>query len=391
MDPRYYTVSRTKKQALVDYIRGALEICGCRMIHLPDAGLAPYRFTFEAPSGERHGIMVYAFFANSKVTLNRPGDEHRFQVKYGPDDKQEHAIWQDPYGLYTTLFCGIDPERGTFVGVDPEMHNPTRFFKSIEYKKHHSSQMQADGWHVWERDRRENGQEPVEVLVGGSQASFFRYVRFERESLGEDQGHRALLAEKPELWVPPSNDSPVTTVESPDAAKLHQLAREFEMTEEQVLDLISSARRLKMAVRGWVAEEHLYRQLVQIEGVSSCRRMDEEGGPDLSLVYRGVPLTVECKNVLRQTSAAGLARMDFQRTRVSKNDPCSRYYSADDFDVLAACLHAVEERWTFKYALPRTLDMHGRCPGKLNNNVRLDERWRAEAASVLATAASLKN
>lgn len=167
MEPRFYSVSRAKKQALVDFIRDALLCHGCRLLHLRDAGTAPYRFTFELPSGERMGIMAYAFFANSKQTLNRPADEHRFQVKYGQDDKLEHPVWQDPFGLYTTLFCGIDPERGTFVGVDPEMHNPTRFFMSIEYKLHHAEAMSRSGWHVWERDRRENADEPVEVMVGG--------------------------------------------------------------------------------------------------------------------------------------------------------------------------------------------------------------------------------
>lgn len=391
MEPRFYKVNRAKKQALVDYVREALESQGCRLLYLPDAGVAPYRFTFETPLGERMGIMAYAFFANSRITKNRPGDEHRFQVKYGPDDKLEHAIWHDPYGLYTTLFCGIDSERGTFVAVDPEMHNPTRFFMSVEYKQHHSEAILRNGWHVWERDRRETADEPVEIMVGGTQRDFLRYIRFEREAFGEDQGHRALLAEKPALWTPPQLLVPNSATIVPEAARLHQLAVEFEMTEEQVLDLIASARRLKMAVRGWVAEEHLVRQLATVEGVSECVRVDEEGGPDLRLRYDNVPLTVECKNVLRQRAANGLARMDLQRTRASKGDPCSRYYSPADFDVLAACLHAVEESWTFRYAVPRTLDTHSRCPGKLNNNVRVDERWKTDASLVLSSAARMKN
>jgi hypothetical protein len=391
MEPRFYKVNRAKKQALVDYVREALELQGCRLLYLPDAGVAPYRFTFETPLGERMGLMAYAFFANSRITKNRPGDEHRFQVKYGPDDKLEHAIWHDPYGLYTTLFCGIDPERGTFVAVDPEMHNPTRFFMSIEYKQHHSEAILSNGWHVWERDRRETGDEPVEIMVGGTQRDFLRYIRFEREALGEDQGHRALLAEKPALWTPPQLLVPNSATIVPEAARLHQLAVEFEMTEEQVLDLIASARRLKMAVRGWVAEEHLVRQLATVEGVSECVRVDEEGGPDLRLRYDNVPLTVECKNVLRQRAANGLARMDLQRTRASKGDPCSRYYSPADFDVLAACLHVVEESWTFRYAVPGSLDTHSRCPGKLNNNVRVDERWKTDASLILSSAARMKN
>jgi hypothetical protein len=56
--------------------------------------------------GERMGVVAYAFLANSRLTKNRPADEHRFQIKYGPDDKREP--WQDPFRLYTTLLAGLD-------------------------------------------------------------------------------------------------------------------------------------------------------------------------------------------------------------------------------------------------------------------------------------------
>ena len=41
----------------------------------------------------------------------------------------------------------------------------------------------------------------------------------------------------------------------------------------------SANRRLKMAVRGGVAEEHLVRRLKSIPGVTDCRRLDDEGRP----------------------------------------------------------------------------------------------------------------
>jgi hypothetical protein len=79
--------------------------------------------------------------------------------------------------------------------------------------------------------------------------------------------------------------------------------------------------------------------------------------------------------------------MDVQRTRASKADPCSRYYSPKEFDVLAACLHAVSERWEFSYVLPSQLDHHAACQGKLSNNVKIDGRWSMQAATVLRAAA----
>ena len=383
LDYPLYKVQQSARQPLLDFMRRALEDSGCRILRMSEPGRAPFRFTFETPEGERMGVVAYAFLANSVLTKNRPTDEHRFQVKYGPDDKRLHPIWTDPYSLYTTLFVGIDPERGFFVGADPEIHNPTRFFISIEFKDHHVKKILSRGWFSWEREHRADDDKPIEVLVGGTAESFLRYVRFEREAFVEAPGHRQLLAERFGVdrssrgMVLPTASGPV-----PPPERLHALAEEFEMTETQVLDMIARARMLKMAVRGWVAEEHLLRQLTKVPGVTDCHPAGERA--DIELRYRGSkPLRVECKNVLRNTTADGLVRIDLQRTRASKGDPCSRYYSPRDFEMVAGCLHAVTERWEFKYAPSTRLDPHLRCPGKLSNNVRIDERWTSEASRAL--------
>lgn len=354
----------------------ALEGAGCRMLFVSPAGQAPFRLVFETREGERMGVIAYSFLANSRETRNRPSDEHRFQVKYGSKDGALHEIWQDPYGLYTTLFLGIDPDLGIFVGADPVLHNPTRLFISIEFKRHDVAAILAKGWHAWERERRQSTEEPVEVLVGGTSASFLDFIRFERAALGEDQGHRQLLAEK-RLFLEAGERSPAPmSLAPPLPANVHALAREFALSESEVLELIGSARRLKMAVRGWVAEEHLSRMLKKLPEVIECERLDEEGGPDVRLRLRGgEQLTVECKNVLRQKTADGLARVDLQRTRASKSDPCSRFYRAEDFDLVAACMHAVTERWEFQFVPSRALDAHARCAGRLSNLVRVDSRW----------------
>lgn len=393
MDYRVYPVSRRAKEPLLDFILEALKADGCRILHTSPADQAPFRVTFETSEGERLGIVAYAFFANAKVTKGRPADEHRFQVKYGPDDKKPHHLWQDPYLLYTTLFLGIDPERGIFIGADPVLHNPTRFFISIEFKEHHVEEILRQGWHMWEREHRATDDKPIEVLVGGTAKSFLRYIRFEREALGEDQGHRQLLAERVAAFrsplILPSARSVAAGGQGPRPERLHALAREFEMAEGEVLDLIDNARRLKMAVRGWVAEAHLVQQLRLVPGVSNCERNDAEGQPDVQLRFEGSRLlTIECKNVLRKRTSNNLPRLDFQRTRASKSDSCSRYYSPDDFDVVAACLHAVTERWEFRYVLPTQLEPHARCRHKLSNNVKVDERWETQVQKVLRAAAA---
>lgn len=296
-------------------------------------------------------------------------------------------LWQDPFGLYTTLLLGINPDEGFFVAADPVLHSPTKLFISLEFKEQHAQAIKESGWHVWERDRQSED-EPTEVLVGGSADSFLRYIDIERSALGLDQGHRQLLGEKMgTLSVLPASAAQASL--TPDRRRLHELAEEFELEEGEVLDLIAQTRRLKMAVRGWVAEEHLLRHLSALEGVSECTRLDQDGSADIKLRFEGGrPITVECKNVLRNQTKDGLARVDFQRTRASLGEPCSRYYATSDFDVVAACLHAISERWEFRFVLPSQLDQHPRCPGKIGNNLRVDDRWKEEASQVLRAASA---
>ncbi|MBL4845372.1 MAG: hypothetical protein JKY65_07600 [Planctomycetes bacterium] len=392
MSYKKYKVSAHHRRPLIEFICGALERCECRIIKASEPDVAPFRVTFETRDGERLGIVVYAFLANSKPTTNRPMDEHRFQLKYGSKTtKNRHVLWQDPYGLYTTLLCGINTEQGFFVAADPVLHSPTRFFISVEFKERDAQDVLRSGWSSWERDRRSvrGFEEPAEVLVGGTADSFLRYVRFEREALGEGPGHRQLLAELAARPGGIGRASVPNLAGTPPPARLHELAEEFELSVGEVLDLIQSARRLKMAVRGYVAEEHLVRSLRIVPGVSDVQHLDAEGSPDVSVRFEGSrPLTVECKNALRKTLVDGTIRVDLQRTRTSKKDPCSRYYRRDAFDVVAACIHSVTERWEFRYALTSELDPHKKCEGRVSNNVRVDKRWLEDARTVLGRAAA---
>lgn len=386
-----FSVKRSAREPLVRWMLEALELAGCRILHFSEPDRAPFRITFETPMGERMGIVAYAFFANSKEIKNRPPDEHRFQVKYGSEDGRHHEIWQDPFELYTTLFFGINLDEGFFVAADPVLHSPTRFFISLEFKERDAEAILERGWTSWERTKKDqhHNEYPREVLVGGTQEHFLRLIRFERAAKGLDPGHRQLLAEKiadkPEILRP---SIAIETGKTLETHVPHAVAEELELSQAEILDLIQSAPRLKMAVRGWVAEAHLEKQLATVPGIEECVRLEEEGGADLRLRYRGSrPLHVECKNVLRQRLADGTIKLDFQRTRASKEDPCSRFYAPEDFDLVAACLHSCTERWEFRYAPTRGLDPHKNCPGKLSNLVRIDDRWIEDVTRVLAAAA----
>jgi hypothetical protein len=370
-----WRVSRSDREPLLRFIHQGLEDSGCRIIYSTDPATEPFLVTFEMPSGERSGVLCYAFLANSKPTKNRPGDEYRFQVKLGSDANAVLKLHQDPLRLVTTLFVGIDTERQVLVGADPEMHNPTPMFISIEFKQRHVEAIAKDGWHAWERVRRGRGTDaPKEVLVGAARARFLDYVLFERAAKGLDQGHRQLLAEK--FLSVPSRSVP--------SIDRHRLIEELGLSEAALFDLIDETTRLKQAVRGWVAEVHLEQLLRDVPGVTDCARLNAEGKPDISLRYRGRgPYLIECKNVLRDTLSDGTPRLDFQKTRASKADPCSRYYRPSDFSIVAACLHAVTERWEFRYAATRTLPPHKRCAGRIQPTLQIDEQWTVDAAVVL--------
>lgn len=378
---RTYSVQRSAREPLVKFITEGLQMVGCRMLFVSDPAQAPFRITFETPNGERLGLIAYAFFANKKLTKNRPEDEHRFQIKYGSDPSGIHEIYQDPLGLYTTLMIGIDPVTGIFVSADPVQNNPTRFFKSIEYKDHHVESILNDQWYAWERYSKFSPTHPLdtdrfEVLVGGVQNKILDLIHFEREALGEDQGHRQWLAEHLSILPRFVGGSQRTDLLHNNQARVHQLAVEFDLPEEDVFDLIAATPRLKMAVRGWVAEEHLRKQLAKIPGVTDCQRLIGDNQPDIQLRYKNSnPIVIECKNALRKTDASGLARIDFQRSRASLKNRCSRYYSSSDFDILAGCLHSITDRWEYKCQLTNRMAVHKSCPEKLCNRVRVDSDW----------------
>ncbi|SNS03274.1 hypothetical protein SAMN04488503_2455 [Humidesulfovibrio mexicanus] len=379
---RRWGVSRSDKEPLLRFILAGLEDAGCRVLYHSDPGEAPFLVSFETPSGERQSILCYAFLANSKLTKNRPDDEHRFQVKLGSDPKAILDLYQDPLEVTTTLFVGIDPERGFLVAADPVLHSPTKMFISIEFKRSHAEAIEKDGWCAWERASARRPGQPVEVLVGAVRSRLLDLVRFERAAKGLDQGHRQLLAEKFKGGL-------LDLLGARKESDRHRLIKELGLSGPALFDLIDETARLKMAVRGWVAEVHLEKLLQAVPDVSRCARINEEGKPDISLLYHHHgPILIECKNVLRTVHKDGYPRLDFQKTRASKADPCSRYYRPEDFSIVAACLHSITEEWEFRYALTRVLPEHLKCPGRIKSAIQVKGRtWFENPAEVLELAA----
>src|SRR4029077_11007942 len=156
------------------------------------------------------------------------------------------------------------------------------------------------GWIAWERDRHSPKTTarptPVldedirtEVMVGGGKDRLFDLVQWEQIARGLDPGERHLIADK--LVDKQKSEVPKSS---------HRLLTELDLPSEALFDLIQNASRLKMAVRGWVAEAHLETALKKVRGVTECHRIEGEGQPDLTLRWKGSPpIFIECKNVLR--------------------------------------------------------------------------------------------
>jgi hypothetical protein len=180
---------------------------GCTVLYVGDAKLAPFYVVSDMAGGERMSVLVYAFLANSKATRNRPADEHRFQIKYGGDLSGVLDVAIDPLGITTTIFLGLDVERGLFVAADPYMNNPSPMSRSIEFKADNVTAILRDGWAAWERERRPAKTSTrrafellpdvrTEILIGGRQERLLDLILMERVARGLDPGERHLIADK---------------------------------------------------------------------------------------------------------------------------------------------------------------------------------------------------
>ena len=75
---RTYGVSVSARKPLIDFMVEGLRDAGCKIIHTSPPERAPFVVAFETSTGERMGIVAYAFLATRTVTKNRPEGERSF-------------------------------------------------------------------------------------------------------------------------------------------------------------------------------------------------------------------------------------------------------------------------------------------------------------------------
>lgn len=341
---------------LHDFLVHAVEASGGRVLYVSDPGRAPVYLGVQLDSDERIGMLVYPFRITRNTIRNRPDDEVRGQLRYGSEDswKREHPVGRDIAGVDVTMILGIDLAEGVLLGLDANLWDPLPMGISFYAKEAEITQAKETGWHVWEKvnrggNKRAEARSPtnLETVVAFTPNRLIDYARLERRAT-------ALRLDPPLRFSAATAMADRTLPDEPQ--RRHVLEKQFALTSEQILDIIGGRNRLSVAVRGGVAEYHLEQQLAGAPGIASVQRLDVDAMHDFDVTLDdGTFLRVECKNASPKTSAGGAFKVEVQKTRASKGDPASRFYAADGFDVVAACLFSPTGRWEFRFG--RTVDM----------------------------------
>jgi hypothetical protein len=374
---RVYSLSG--RQDLHEAVTRAIEASGGRVLYSSPHTRAPFYFGVQTDQGERLGLLVYPARFVKRATEGRAEDENRGQLRFGSEESwanEEHPIAFDVAGVDITMLLGIDPERDIFIGLDPRLWSPMPLGISFYAKDAELNAMGSIDWHTWEKDnaagvrRTARSDSGLEAVTAFSANRFLDYARFERVAtdLGLDTPLRLKAAVQ--YSNHPSTD--------PKPSALHLLETQFDLSSREILDIIGGRSRLQVAVRGGVAEHHLEKLLEHDAGVRAISRRDRDAEPDFDVeLVDGRTFVIECKNVSPNRYRSGEIKVEVQKTRASKNDPASRYYRVDEFDVVAACLFSATGKWEFRYALSASLDRHNEYPDRLAPMQRIDSRWVA--------------
>lgn len=359
-----------------DFLVQAVDASGGRILYASDPGRAPVYLGVQLDSDERIGMLIYPFRITSNTIRNRPGDEVRGQLRYGSEDswEREHPVGRDVAGVDVTMILGIDLADGVLLGLDANLWDPLPMGISFYAKDAEIEQAQRTGWHVWEKvnrggTKRSEARSPtnLETVVAFAPDRLVDYARLERRAT-------SLHLDPPLRFAAATAMADRTLPDEPQ--RRHVLEEQFALTSEQILDIIGGRNRLSVAVRGGVAEYHLEQQLAGAPGIASAQRLDVDAMHDFDVTLDDDTfLRVECKNASPKTSASGAFKVEVQKTRASKGDPASRFYPADGFDVVAACLFSPTGRWEFRFGRTAHMTRHKDFPDRLAPIQTINDDW----------------
>lgn len=361
---------------LHDFLLAAVSASDGRVLYASDPGRAPVYLGVQLDSDERIGMLVYPFRITRNTIRNRPDDEVRGQLRYGSEAswKREHPVGRDMAGVDVTMIVGIDIADGVLLGLDANLWDPLPMGISFYAKDADIAEAKRTGWHVWEKvnrggTKRSEARSPtnLETVVAFTPDRLIDYARLERRAA-------ALRLDPPLRFAAATAMADRVLPEEPK--RRHVLEQQFALTSEQILDIIGGRNRLSVAVRGGVAEHHLEQQFAGAPGIASVRRLDLDAMHDFDVTLDdGTLLRVECKNASPNVTISGAFKVEVQKTRASKGDPSSRFYPADAFDVVAACLFSPTGRWEFRFGRTAALARHKDFPDRLAPIQRVTDEW----------------
>jgi hypothetical protein len=362
----------------MEFLEAAVARSGGRVLGSSEPTTAPFMIGVETSAGERIGLAAYAFRSSTGRVRGRDPSEHRVQIRYGGESTwlDEHWLGIDPLGVDVTLVLGIDIARDVIVGLDAGAYDPLPMGISFEYTQDHVAEIRRTGWHVWERANRPGRRrgkarvDGLETVIGLRPDRFLDYVQLERQA-------SALRLD------PPLRFRAAEAVAVGGAPDRHDLERQFELSAEEILEIIGARTRLAVAVRGGVAERHLEKAFEADGEVQGVTPIDEDGRPDFEVTVGRRHLTVECKNVSPKLYKSGDYRVEVQKTRATQGDPLGRLYRIDQFDVLAACLWSATGVWEFRYRRTVDLERHAQDENRIAPYQRVDTSWAVELKAAL--------
>jgi hypothetical protein len=231
--------SGLRQSNLVARIEQALRECGAEILVRADPTTAPFEFTVKSPTGVWRELVCYAFRASRYRRDGEPLDRHGFQIGHGHGSDRCHQLYFDAHGKKTTLLFGVHLEMGLFVGVDPRMHSPTWFPRSVAFNTSDLEAARAQRWHGWERERsdaRRKVRRPeesllTETVIAFRPDQFLRYVEFERLASGLECGERCLLSDRIEKGL--SQGEPLRS-----APGRHFLEIQLGLPASDILDMV---------------------------------------------------------------------------------------------------------------------------------------------------------
>lgn len=361
------------------FLVSSIEASGGRVIYASDPGRAPVYLGVQLDSDERIGMLIYPFRITKVATKGRPTDEVRGQIRYGAEEtwRRDHPVGRDIAGVDVTMIVGVDLVDGVLLGLDANLWDPLPMGISFYAKEADIDEAARSSWHVWEKvnkggKKRSEARSPtnLETVVAFTPDRLIDFARLERRATALRLDPALRYAAAVDMAAPQQAD---------DAPRRHALEEQFALTSEQILDIIRGRNRLSVAVRGGVAEHHLEQQLSGAPGIASVMRLDVDAMHDFDVVLDdGTFLRVECKNASPRTSASGQFKVEVQKTRASKGDPASRFYTTDGFDVVAACLYSPTGKWEFRFGRTTQMAVHKEFADRLAPIQLITDAWVAD-------------